>query len=513
MMPEIIIYLIKVNLSILLFYFSYRLLLKRFTFYSLNRFFLLLGLFYSVLYPLINLADLLKSNPEIKEQISNISPDWQYSIGYVESSSEVPQSIYWQIVILIFWTGVSLMIARLIFQLISLLILHLKSEPAISGKYNFRIIHKKVNPFSFWNTIYVNPQYHEPKELESILEHEQVHVNQLHSLDVLLAEICTAFFWFNPGVWLIKDAIQANLEFITDLKVLNSGINSREYQYALLKINVLPQNTLPVNNFHLLTIKKRIAMMNKKQSNRINKGIYILLLPTIMCMVLVLTNPKAALSKRQLSSVIVSLNQMPEIIGLKSDLIPQDIKSSETALLQKKEYQSEDSKTTALADTTKPKSAVIKFTAIGDSTRTGEKKPLYVVDGKEFTALSSLNPSDIASITVLKGQEGIILYGESGANGVVEITRKTAGQKAIDKIKPTVLLKGRILLENEKVSLSSLNNQLIMLNGNEVEKSVLNDLSVMSIATIEILKGEKALNKFGEKGRNGVIQITTKPNK
>ena len=512
MMPEIIIYLIKVNLSILLFYFSYRLLLKRFTFYSLNRLFLLLGLFYSVLYPLINLADLFKSNPEIQKQISKISPDWQYSIGYIESSSEVPQSIYWQIVILIFWTGVSIMIARLIFQLISLLIMHLKSEPSISGNYNFRIVHKKVNPFSFWNTIYINPEYHEPNELESILEHEQVHVNQLHSLDVLLAEICTAFFWFNPGVWLIKDAIQANLEFITDLKVLNSGIDSRAYQYALLKINVLPHNTLPVNNFHLLTIKKRIAMMNKKQSNRINKGIYILLLPTIMCMVLVLTNPKAALSKRQLNSVIVSLNQMPEIIGLKSDLIPKGTKSSEIILLQKKKYQSEDSKTTALADTTKPKSAVIKFTAIGDSSRTGEKKPLYVVDGIKVSSLNNLNPENIANITVLKGESGNTLYGAYGVNGVIEITTKPAGQKNLDDTKPTILLKGS-MLESEKVSLSSLNNQLITLNGNEVDKSVLNDLLVMSIATIEILKGEKALNKFGEKGRNGVIQITTKPNK
>ncbi|HQS04475.1 MAG TPA: hypothetical protein PLT16_02420, partial [Daejeonella sp.] len=127
MMPELIIYLLKVNLSILLFYFGYRLFLKQFTFYSLNRIYLLLGLIYSSLFPLINIADLFKSNPEIKQQISNISPDWQYSVSYVNSTSPVPDSIYWQAVILIFWTGVTLMLARLIIQLISLLILHRKS--------------------------------------------------------------------------------------------------------------------------------------------------------------------------------------------------------------------------------------------------------------------------------------------------------------------------------------------------------------------------------------------------
>ena len=516
MIPEIVIYLLKVNLSILLFYFSYRLFLKRFTFYSQNRFFLLLGLIYSVLYPLINLADLFKSNPVIKEQIISISPDWQYSAAYIDSGTEVTQSIYWQIVIIIFWTGVSLMIARLIIQLISLLILHLKSEPAISGNYNFRIVRKKVNPFSFWNTIYINPEYHEPKELESILEHEQVHVNQLHSLDVLLAEICTAFFWFNPGVWLIKDAIQANLEFITDLKVLNSGIDSKEYQYALLKINVLPQNTLPVNNFHLLTIKRRIAMMNKKQSNRINKGIYILLLPAIMCMVLILTNPKAALSNCQLGGVMVNLNEMPEIIGLKSDLIPQSTKPSNVALLQNKQNQTNNPTATVLPDTTKLKKAVIKFTAIADTIKTGEKKPLYIVDGIEFTGISNLNPENIASITVLKGASAMAKYGNTGSEGVIEITSKAAASNSQGNTIPPVSSNTIILrkAESEKSSFEGLSsNELIILNGKEADRSVLNDLKVMSVAKIVVFKGQKALSKFGEKGRNGVIQITTKPNK
>ena len=513
MMPELIIYLLKVNLSLLVFYFGYQLFLKQFTFYSLNRIYLLLGLIYSSLYPLINIADMFKSNPEIKQQISNISPDWQYSVSYVNSTTPVPESIYWQIVILIFWAGVFLMLARLIIQLISLLILHRKSEPAISGDYRFRIISKKVNPFSFWRTIYLNPEYHEPKELQSILEHEQVHVRQLHSIDVLLSELCTVFYWFNPAAWLIKDAIQANLEFITDLQVLNSGIDCKEYQYALLKINILPQNALPVNNFHLLTIKRRIAMMNKRQSNRIKKGIYILLLPAIMCLVLIVTNSKAALNACQLGSVIVNLPQMPQIIGINSKLTAEGIRSLESVMLQNKKYTLTNSESTIPTDTIKPKNVVIKLTTMSDSMKTGDKKPLYIVDGIKLSDIGNLNPENIGSITVLKGSAGTVLYGASGSNGVIEITTKTAGQKAIYDTKSSGIISLR-QAQNEKVSLGSLNNnELILLNGNEVEKSVLNDLSVMSIATIEVFKGEKALSKFGEKGRNGVIVITTKPDK
>lgn len=514
MMPELIIYLLKVNLSLLVFYFGYRIFLKQFTFYSLNRIYLLLGLIYSSLFPLINLADLFKSNPEIKQQIIDVSPDWQYPFSYVNSISPVPDSIYWQVVILIFWTGVFLMLSRLIIQLISLLILHRKSEPAVSGNYSFRIISKKVNPFSFWKTIYLNPEYHEPNELQSILEHEQVHVRQLHSIDVLLAELCTVFYWFNPGVWLIKDAIQANLEFITDHKVLNSGIDSREYQYAILKINVLPKNTLPVNNFHFLTIKRRIAMMNKRQSNRIKKGIYILLLPAIMCLVLIVTNSKAALNGSQLSSVIANLPQMSKIIGINSELTSEGIKSFESLIIQNKNQLINNSETSIQADTPKIKTVIVKLSTSGDSLLSDDKKPLFVIDGIEVKGIGRLNPENIDKIAVLKGATGTAKYGPEGNNGVVEITTKTVGMQAITDIKSPSTITSLQQVQNEKVSLAGLNkNELILLNGNEVEKSVLNDLSVMSIATIEVFKGEKALKKFGEKGRNGVIVITTKPDK
>ncbi|HQS52200.1 MAG: hypothetical protein B7X75_03680, partial [Sphingobacteriales bacterium 39-40-5] len=330
---------------------------------------------------------------------------------------------------------------------------------------------------------------------------------------VLFAEICIVFYWFNPAAWLIKDSIQANLEYITDLKVLNSGIDRREYQYALLKINVLPQNALPVNNFHLLTIKRRIAMMNKRQSNRIKKGIYILLLPAIMCLVLIVTNSKAALNGCQLGSVIVNLPQMPKIIGINSELTSEGIKSSESVMLQNKNQSVGNLEVSITADTTKPKNVIIKLTAMGDSIKSGERKPLYVLDGIEVTDLSILNPKNIDKIAVLKGAAGTAKYGTEGSNGVIEITTKTAGMPAITDTKSSTSISLR-QVQSEKVSLGGLNNnELILLNGNEVEKSVLNDLSVMSIATIEVFKGEKALNKFGEKGRNGVVVITTKKDK
>ncbi len=517
MIPELILYLLKVNLALLLFFGGYQLFLKHFTFYSLNRIYLLLGLIYSSLFPMIKLGDILKSNTILKEQIISITPDWRGSVSYVISQSPDSGNIYWQAGIFIFWTGVIFMSIRLIIQMFSLLILHLQSEPSGSGDYRFRVISKKLNPFSFWKTIYINPQYHQPEELQSILKHEQVHVKQLHSLDVLIAELSIIFYWFNPGVWLMKKAIQANLEFITDQQVLNSGIDSRKYQYALLKISVLPQNALPVNNFHLLSIKKRIAMMNKRPSNGIKKSIYLLLLPAIMCMVLVVTNSKAALNNNPLSGVIKNLPGMPQIIGINSYLSDEGIKSSEKLNTPNKKSGIIPPESTIQADTTKIKKidkALLsgKFSVKGDSLRAGAKKPMYILDGVEIKDPGRINPDNIATINVSKGALNTARYGSGASAGVIEIVTKSALTSAIGNAKP-VIASGFGQNQSEKVTLGGLNNnELILLDGKEVDRSVLNDLSVMSVGKIEVFKGEKALSKFGEKGRNGVVVITTKKN-
>ena len=53
------------------------------------------------------------------------------------------------------------------------------------------------------------------------------------------------------------------------------------------------------------------------------------------------------------------------------------------------------------------------------------REPLYVVDGIPYDgSLSSINPSDIESMTILKDASAGALYGARGANGVVMITTK-----------------------------------------------------------------------------------------
>lgn len=512
-MPEIIPYLLKVNIALLLFYGGYHFVLQRYTFHTLNRFYLSSGLLYSAVYPLIDISGLLSRNEELKQKIGGLTPDWQGSIIYVaEQAGET--GIYWQLTGIVFWTGVIFLSLRFITRLISLFRLHLQSHTFILGEFKFRKIPKAVNPFSFWQTIYLNPECHEAAELRPILEHEQVHVKQLHTLDILLAELGTIFYWFNPGVWLMKKAIRINLEFITDREVIRSGINSKEYQYALLKSNILPQNPLPVNNFHFLTIKKRIAMINKKPSGRMNLGGYLLIFPAIMLFVMIVGTSKASFRSENIRKVMEVLPQIqfPDIEG--------SSKAEKNIQERNGRNRSLQASAVIMPDTNKIK---IRIRSAGDGitgpseivrafsdTISGGLKPVYIIDGVQIAGEPGrIDPDSIKNITVIKGASAIAAYGPEARNGAISIVTKSTGEG----ISPSAAINGsgiNIANKDQKISLDNAKDVVYVLNGKEAGQAELSLLTVSSISTIEVLKGAEAVIKYGERARKGVILITTK---
>ena len=116
--------------------------------------------------------------------------------------------------------------------------------------------------------------------MQEIIQHEIVHVKQKHSIDIIWSEILCLFNWFNPFAWLIRKAIRQNLEFIADNKVLDNGVDRKQYQYLLLK--VIGSNRFSIaQKFNFSSLKKRIAMMNKLKSTKINLLRFLFVLPLI----------------------------------------------------------------------------------------------------------------------------------------------------------------------------------------------------------------------------------------
>lgn len=125
---------------------------------------------------------------------------------------------------------------------------------------------EEVPPFSFFRFVFLNREANSLAEFEQILAHEKVHIRQRHSLDLMMAHFITVFQWFNPFAWLINNAMKTNHEYIADRKVVEQGYELFDYQSLLLKQMISIRSVELVNNFNLINIKKRIAMMTKIKS-------------------------------------------------------------------------------------------------------------------------------------------------------------------------------------------------------------------------------------------------------
>ncbi len=122
MVPAILIYLLKANIALALFYIAYRLVLRRLTFYTLNRFFLLGGIIFSSLFPLIDITTFVEKHEQLSGTVETYMPDFEALKAQVGTTFTI-----WHLLIYILWTGVLMMAFRLGRQVLSLLKIHRKT--------------------------------------------------------------------------------------------------------------------------------------------------------------------------------------------------------------------------------------------------------------------------------------------------------------------------------------------------------------------------------------------------
>src|SRR5690554_6479930 len=280
------VYMLQVNIALALFYMIYALVLKRDTFLRLKRFFFLSVIIFSLIYPLLTIPALSNAcsfpSSEMPEQQGTVS----VSIGepgFVlmdDGDNTILSDISWGKALSLLYLGVSLLLVlRFASQLISIYRIRARSEKQIVSGIQVRRLDDNTTPFSFFKLIFVHANGHSQKELDQILLHEQTHVKQWHSIDIVLIELLCVFFWWNPFVWLMKREISMNLEYLADNEVLREGVDSREYQYHLLRLTYQETAVPIVNNFNVSQLKQRVMMMNKTKSPASRVVKYLVVLP------------------------------------------------------------------------------------------------------------------------------------------------------------------------------------------------------------------------------------------
>jgi len=278
-METLFIYLIKSSGLIALFYFGYYFLLRQETFFNSNRWFLQIGLFTALLLPLV-----VFTKTVIVEASTHII-DWS-KITVATSPNNQEFEINWFLILLLtYCLGAFLFLAKFVIDFYSLN--SILKDKTMHTQADYKLIDtiENVAPFSYFGTIVYNSSLYNQQELTNILDHEKIHCDQNHTVDVLISRVFCILFWFNPFVWLYKKAILQNLEFIADHQATMKVIDKKSYQITLLKITTQENCVAITNHFYQSLIKKRIVMLNKTQSKKRNSWKYAVVIPALVAFV------------------------------------------------------------------------------------------------------------------------------------------------------------------------------------------------------------------------------------
>ena len=505
------IYILKSSVCLVLFYLFFRLLLSKETFHRFNRMALLGVLFFSLLIPCIEVTT--RHQVEVQQAVLSIEQlllmaeleATPANVGAVQETS----AISWvQVVLLVYLAGILFLACRNIYSLICLFrLIHSGKHEKLEKGVTLVVHNQEIAPFSWMKYIVISRKDLEENGRE-ILIHEMAHIHHRHLVDLLVADICIFFQWFNPGAWLLKQELQNVHEYEADETVINEGVNAKEYQLLLIKKAVGTRLYSMANSFNHSKLKKRITMMLKEKSNPWARLKYLYVLPLAAIAVTAFARPEISEKVEEISAVKV--NDLAEIVETKS----------------------EENVVKELVDTTKNKVVVVGYrTEKKDSVLTSGKKkvaisvqgisdegkPLVIINGKESDreVVNALNPECIESVSVIGPEKAIKVYGEKAKDGVMDIKLYSEKKFAPRKIEIEGINKTRLDALNSGAKSwgatfrsADGGKPLVIIDGKEATgDDPLANISPDRIRSISVLKDKTALAAYGDKGKNGVIEV------
>lgn len=461
-MSACFVYILQSAVYLAILFLFYSILLSRETFYRYNRVALLCLIPLSFVLPLCHLP--LFTENESVAPVPVVILDNLSAFSYVTDDVEAtaaPVPVALVAAIVLYWAGVVFFVARYIVTIVRLLRL-MSSGRRVTDDESRQIIvlPRSIAPFSWFGRIVLSEEDYAAHSRE-ILLHESAHIRKRHSLDLLVADLCTWLQWFNPAAWLLKRELQTVHEYEADAEVIDQGIDARQYQLLLIKRSVGSKFYCVTNHFNHNKLNKRITMMLKKKSNRKATWKYLYVIPVALCTVTVFARPEVS-------------ERLDEIAS--TDLL---------AMLDKVDSQSATDQSqmviTAASNSNQTNTLNVNIDESGDSSQgnklkiniTENGKPasmdsaLCIVDGKKVSReeIDKLSPDQIKSVTVLKGKMAVEKYGDEAKGGALLISTKES-----DDTQPM-----KITLSNDGKQGSQTSYYVI--NGKKVPAEVIDNLS------------------------------------
>lgn len=277
-----IIYLLQVSACTGIFYTFYYFMLRRLTFFTVNRWYLVITLALSFIIPLLTIS-INKDTAPVIQQVVHINQLQSLPVNqvrFISNNDAKPTFNRYGVLETLYVSAAGILLIRLL-TILAVFFIKIKGKQRTQID-NTQIIHgdKKLDNGSFFNYIILNDEGLSETEIRQIIAHELIHVKRLHSVDRMLASLVQVVLWFNPFVYLYSRAIEQNHEFEVDREM---GLQADKGIYAdmLLHLSVA-RGGLIYNSFSKVPLKRRITMLFTKPTNHVKKVIYLLTIPVVM---------------------------------------------------------------------------------------------------------------------------------------------------------------------------------------------------------------------------------------
>jgi hypothetical protein len=500
-MEEFALYLFKSVIWLTGFTLVFIFFLRNERFFLLNRIYLIAGILASFILPLISIryTVVLPAVPgyQIGSSVNSANQIVQNSL--IPDIKTILSSLY--------FAGVGIVVLLALRQGRSVIRAIKKSEVISLHPGKLIKTPEYTSAFTFFSYVFVNPSVTDV-ETKEIMIHELVHIRQKHWFDLLLVELLRTMQWFNPLVWIYVRYIRQNHEYLADEVALQQTSDPAVYKAVLLNQIVGAPVISLTNSFSYSPNKKRFYMMKNIITSPYRKMKVLLILPVFAFVLFAFAKPEYKYADQHQSSVIAS-----DTTKQKSKWVaPPPLPPVEPAGIDNKNVPTPP----PVINENQPLPAPPPPPTL--SIKTDGADPLYILDGEvvSSTEVEKVDPESIESINVLKDKSARDKYGKKGKNGVIEITLKKSDKEfenaAFPKQAPAP--QGNLDIRREiakGVEIRSENDvkPLIVVDG------VVKDIEVEAvdpdkIESISVLKDKDATDKYGEKAKDGAIEITLK---
>jgi len=276
-MQAAMLYLLGSSACLSVLYTIYWLFLRKDTFFSMNRVFLVAMVVFSLLAPLLPYRWIPSGT---SSPVMVLLDPVLITPGSIVKS--LPgQAVWLEIAWIIYLSGVLILLLRFFWQLFRLYMITKRFGIRELDGHRVVSLDRGYSPFSFFNLVYMDKTVLPDASLRTILEHENVHIRQRHTIDLILLELAAVIQWFNPFIWWAGREMKTIHEYLADEGVLQNGISRSSYQQMILDETMGIRVNSLANNFNVSLLKKRIAMMTRSKSKAWAKYKVLVALPAL----------------------------------------------------------------------------------------------------------------------------------------------------------------------------------------------------------------------------------------